>query len=74
MNINEGVFTVMLSDARLRAKLMLVEGRTDLTIQRWARRKSNEITKPIYSSVICEHLGITVEQFYSTEPIVAENA
>jgi hypothetical protein len=55
------------TDSNLRAKLMLVDGKSESTIARWVNVKSIQFTLPIYTSVIAEHTGLDIKDIL-TEP------
>lgn len=59
------------TDSNLRAKLMLVEGKSEYTIKRWIEDSENdELTKPKYTAVIAAHTGLTLQEIL-TDPIAA---
>lgn len=45
-------------DSDLRAKLMLVDGKSEYTIKRWITDNEDYLTMPKYSSVIADHTGM----------------
>lgn len=52
------------NDSNLRAKIMLVEGKSEYTIKRWIENpeKYDFLTMPKYTSVISEHTGLSLEE------------
>lgn len=59
------------TDSNLRAKLMLVEGKSEYTIKRWIdpEEQNDSLTKPKYTSVIAAHTGLTEDQILKSETI-----
>jgi len=55
------------ADSNLRAKLMLVEGKSEYTIKRWIEGDDDNLTKPKYTSVIAMHTGMKLNQILETE-------
>lgn len=56
------------TDSNLRAKLMLVEGKSEYTIKRWLDDNNDNLTKPKYISVIKDHTGMQEVEILETEP------
>lgn len=62
MNISKKALQLIKGDSDLRAKLMLVDGKSESTIARWLRIKSNQLTMPSYTKVISDHTGLSVSE------------
>lgn len=69
MAISEKAISQLRNDSNLRAKLMLVEGKSEYTIKRWLEDKSDYLTMPKYSSVIIEHTGLSYKEVVEAEKI-----
>ena len=69
---NEAIIAIK-TDSDLRAKLMLVEGKSEYTIKRWITENNSDLTKPIYTSVIAAHTGLTEEQILQPTIISAQD-
>lgn len=58
------------TDSNLRAKLMLVEGKSEYTIKRWIQDPENDdLTKPKYTAVISEHTKMPLEEILMPEQV-----
>lgn len=51
----------------LRAKLMLVEGKSEYTIKRWIIENNDNLTMAKYVGVISEHTGLTNDEIVLLE-------
>lgn len=56
------------TDSNLRAKLMLVDGKSEYTVKRWIEDTENdELTKPKYTNVIAAHTGMTLQEILTEQ-------
>jgi hypothetical protein len=55
MAINKTALDEIRNDSDLRAKLMLVDSKSEYTIKRWIEDNDSKLTMPMYTSVIAEH-------------------
>lgn len=64
MGITDKALAIIKTDSNLRAKLMLVEGRSEYTIKRWIEHPDqyDDLTKPKYVFVIQKHTGLKEKQ------------
>ena len=58
-------------DSDLRAKIMLVESKSEYTVKRWITENDDELTKPKYTNVIKEHTGLELDQIIETQNVNA---
>lgn len=58
-------------DSDLRAKLMLVEGKSEYTLKRWINTNDDELTKPKYTNVISEHTSLDIDEILETSNVTA---
>lgn len=58
-------------DSNLRAKIMLVDGKSEYTIKRWITDSNDELTKPKYTDIISLHTGLKLEDIIQTQNIPA---
>lgn len=49
-------------DSDLRAKLMLVDGKSEYTIKRWIEENDAKLTMPIYTAVIMAHANLKLNE------------
>jgi hypothetical protein len=55
MAITKTALDAIRNDSDLRAKLMLVDSKSEYTIKRWIEDNDSKLTMPMYTSVIAEH-------------------
>lgn len=61
--LTEKALNEIRTDSNLRAKLMLVEGKSEYTIKRWIEEESNDtLTKPSYTAVIADHTKMNIDE------------
>ena len=58
MALTEKALLEIKHDSNLRAKIMLVEGKSEYTIKRWVTNNNDELTKPKYTDIISSHTGL----------------
>ena len=58
MALSEMALKAIRTDSNLRAKLMLVNSKSEYTIKRWITANSDSLTMPKYISVIAQHTGM----------------
>ena len=63
--MNEEIYTRVLRDSNLQAKLVLATGKSFSTIWRWAARKDERLTTHKATSLINEHLEGDSDYFFS---------
>ncbi|MBP7398202.1 MAG: hypothetical protein KA954_01355 [Chitinophagales bacterium] len=59
------------TDSDLRAKLMLVDSKSEYTIKRWLEENSDNFTMPKYVIVISSHTGLSDSEILVQETSVA---
>ena len=67
MSLTPEALNAIKHDSDLRAKLMLVNGKSEYTIKRWIIDNDDELTKPKYTNVISEHTNLTLDQILETQ-------
>lgn len=58
-------------DSDLRAKIMLVESKSEYTVKRWIITNDDELTKPKYTNVIMSHTGLTLNEIVEPQNVPA---
>jgi hypothetical protein len=58
MALSEMALKAIRTDSNLRAKLMLVNSKSEYTIKRWIKNNSDYFTMPKYIKVIAQHTGM----------------
>ena len=58
MALSEKALKAIRTDSNLRAKLMLVNSKSEYTIKRWITGNSDYLTMPKYINVIAQHTGM----------------
>ena len=58
MALSEKALKSIRTDSNLRAKLMLVNSKSEYTIKRWITGNSDNLTMPKYINVIAQHTGM----------------
>ena len=69
MALTEKALDRIKTDSNLRAKLMLVEGKSEYTIKRWIENPEqyDDLTKPKYTAEIKAHTGWSDEEIMEKE-------
>ena len=62
MSLTKEAIQLITNDSNLRAKIMLVDGKSEYTLKRWLKSNDDELTKPKYTDVISAHTGIPLKQ------------
>lgn len=71
MPLTDKVLETIRRDSDLRAKLMLVDSKSEYTIKRWIENNEDYLTMPKYTSVIKAHTGLTEGEIFEQENVVA---
>ena len=66
MSLSQKPLEKIRHDSDLRAKLMLVESKSEYTIKRWIIDNDDELTKPKYTGVISDHTGMELGEILET--------
>jgi len=67
MPISKTAIEAIKRDSDLRAKLMLVDSKSEYTIKRWIEENDDKLTMPKYTGVIAAHTGLTEEEILTEE-------
>lgn len=62
MSLSQIALEAIQHDSDLRAKLMLVDSKSEYTIKRWITENDDELTKPKYTNVISDHTGMALNE------------
>lgn len=57
------------TDSDLRAKLMLVDSKSEYTIKRWILENDDTLTMPKYTNVITQHTGMETSEILELEKV-----
>lgn len=71
MALTELALTKIRHDSDLRAKIMLVDSKSEYTVKRWIEGNDDELTKPKYTTVIAEHTGLELDQILEPQTATA---
>jgi len=71
MSLSTQALEIIKHDSNLRAKLMLVEGKSEYTIKRWIESNDDELTKPKYTSIISDHTGLELAEILDQQTATA---
>ena len=67
MPISNKALEAIRTDSGLRAKLMLVDGKSEYTIKRWLQENNDNLTMPKYTIVIADHTGMDESEILDLE-------
>ena len=70
MALTKEALDAIRNNSDLRAKLMLVDSKSEYTIKRWIEDNDSKLTMPMYTNVIAEHTGLVLEQILETEKVL----
>ncbi len=62
--IKEEYLIKMKSDSVLRAKIMIITGKSDSTVSRWIRTKDEALSQRNIVYAICEHLNVSEYELF----------
>lgn len=69
MPITNKALGAITSDSNLRAKMMLVDGKSEWTIRKWSLENDDNLTMPKYTRVIEEHTGLKLSEILELEKV-----
>lgn len=67
MSISKKAIAAIRRSSNLRAKLMLVDGKSEYTIKRWIEDGNDKLTMPKYTAVIAAHTKMKLEDIIQNE-------
>lgn len=69
MPISKRALKAIRFDSDLRAKLMLVDSKSEWTIRKWSMDNDDNLTMPKYTRVIEDHTGLELSEILELEKV-----
>lgn len=69
MPVSNKAIDAIRSDSDLRARLMLVDSKSEWTIRKWAIDNDDNLTMPKYTSVIEKYTGLKLSEILELENV-----